>query len=166
MLNQFHAGTPPIARCWKNSWLMTFWQRLPSFVGWSITNVRSDYVEALCIFAPVAFIQSPVFIVKDRSNTEYVSMMCKVVLHRHKVDMTAMTDITQICWFDWTWHTVLTFGKDNWLFNNSCQAMINHREGSLYAAFFLRRRYTLCSSSEVKGCSLQLQLSEIKGFFC
>lgn len=33
--------------------------------------------------------------------------------------------IPQICWFYWTWHTVLTFGKDNWLFNISCQAMID-----------------------------------------
>lgn len=44
-------------------------------------------------------------------------------------------NIAQICWFDWTWHTVLTFGKDNWLFNNSCQAVINHAKGALSAAF-------------------------------
>lgn len=44
--------------------------------------------------------------------------------------------------------------------------MINHRKGALSAAFFFCSCYTLCSSSVVKGCSLQLQPSEIKGFFC
>lgn len=75
-----------------------------------------------------------------------------------------MTDIAQICWFDWSWHTVLTFGKDNWLFNNSCQAMINRRKGALSAGF-LFYSFTLCFSSVVKGCSLQLQPSQIKAFF-
>lgn len=44
-------------------------------------------------------------------------------------------NIAQICCFDWTWHTVLTFGKDNWLFNNSCQAVINHAKAAPSAAF-------------------------------
>lgn len=83
----------------------------------------------------------------------------------HKVDLRPMTDIAQICWFDWSWHTVLTFGKDNWLFNNSCQAMINRCKGALSAAF-LFYSFTLCFSSVVKGCSLQLQPSQIKAFFC
>lgn len=46
------------------------------------------------------------------------------------------TDIAQICRLDRTWHTALTFGKDNWLFNNPCQDMMNHGAGALSASLF------------------------------
>lgn len=44
-----------------------------------------------------------------------VSTMSKVVLktQTEAEDMSAMPDTAQICRFDWTGHTALTFGKDN-----------------------------------------------------
>lgn len=45
--------------------------------------------------------------------------------HRRKVNMSATTVFLRFAGLIGL-DTVLTFGKDNWLFNNSCQAMIDH----------------------------------------
>lgn len=67
--------------------------------------------------------------------------------------LASVTDITQICRLDRTWHTVLTFGKDNWLFNSSCQDMMNRR--CAVCIFFFS--FHSHSGSIARRCSLQLR---------